>query len=77
MLMSAGPPLPERVFGHGFLKDGQKMGKVLQYTDPVALVNQYGADAVRYYFLKEIEFGKDGILTKPGLSIFLMIWRMT
>lgn len=62
MLMSAGLPLPERVFGHGFLtKDGQKMGKSLGNTlDPVALVNQYGADAVRYYFLKEIEFGKDG-----------------
>jgi len=40
-------------------KDGQKMGKVLAH-DPVALVNRYGADAVRYYFLKEIEFGKDG-----------------
>lgn len=37
------------------------MGKTLGNTlDPVALVKQYGADAVRYYFLKEIEFGKDG-----------------
>lgn len=62
MLMSAELPLPGRVFGHGFLtKDGQKMGKTLGNTiDPVALVKQYGADAVRYYFLKEIEFGKDG-----------------
>ncbi len=62
MLMSAELPLPGRVFGHGFLtKDGQKMGKSLGNTlDPVALVNRYGADAVRYYFLKEIEFGKDG-----------------
>lgn len=62
MLMSAGLPLPERVFGHGFLtKDGQKMGKTLGNTlDPVALVESYGSDAVRYYFLKEIEFGKDG-----------------
>ncbi len=62
MLMSAGLPLPERVFGHGFLtKDGQKMGKTLGNTlDPVALVKSYCADAVRYYFLKEIEFGKDG-----------------
>ena len=62
MLMSAGLPLPERVFGHGFLtKDGQKMGKSLGNTlDPVALVDRYGSDAVRYYFLKEIEFGKDG-----------------
>ncbi|MFQ4146963.1 methionine--tRNA ligase [Chlorogloeopsis sp. ULAP02] len=62
MLMSADLPLPERVFGHGFLtKDGQKMGKSLGNTlDPVALTINYGADAVRYYFLKEIEFGKDG-----------------
>ncbi|AFY36359.1 methionine--tRNA ligase [Calothrix sp. PCC 7507] len=62
MLISAGLPLPDRVFGHGFLtKDGQKMGKSLGNTlDPVGLVQQYGSDAVRYYFLKEIEFGKDG-----------------
>jgi methionyl-tRNA synthetase len=62
MLMSAGLPLPHRVFGHGFLtKDGQKMGKSLGNTlDPFSLVEKYGPDAVRYYFLKEIEFGKDG-----------------
>ncbi|MDP8963038.1 MAG: methionine--tRNA ligase [Cyanobacteriota bacterium] len=62
MLMSAQLPLPGRVFGHGFLtKDGQKMGKSLGNTlDPVQLVNRYGADAIRYYFLKEIEFGRDG-----------------
>jgi methionyl-tRNA synthetase len=62
MLMSASLPLPGRVFGHGFLtKDGQKMGKTMGNTiDPVALVKQYGSDAVRYYFLKAIEFGKDG-----------------
>ncbi|HIK43881.1 MAG TPA: methionine--tRNA ligase [Leptolyngbyaceae cyanobacterium M65_K2018_010] len=62
MLMSAGLPVPGQVFGHGFLtKDGQKMGKSLGNTlDPFALVETYGADAVRYYFLKEIEFGKDG-----------------
>lgn len=62
MLMSAGLPLPDRVFGHGFLtKDGQKMGKTLgNVLDPFELVQRYGADAVRYYFLKEIEFGRDG-----------------
>ncbi|XGB41275.1 MAG: methionine--tRNA ligase [Nodosilinea sp. LVE1205-7] len=62
MLMSAGLPVPGQVFGHGFLtKDGQKMGKSLGNTlDPVKLVEKYGADAVRYYFLREIEFGKDG-----------------
>ncbi|MCP6759767.1 MAG: methionine--tRNA ligase [Fischerella sp. CENA71] len=62
MLMSSGLPLPERIFVHGFLtKDGLKMGKSLGNTvDPVALTTTYGADAVRYYFLKEIEFGRDG-----------------
>ena len=66
MLISAGLPIPERVFVHGFLtKDGQKMGKSLGNTlDPVELVKSYGADAVRYYFLKEIEFGKDGDFNK-------------
>jgi methionyl-tRNA synthetase len=60
--MSAGLPLPKRVFGHGLLtKDGQKMGKTLGNTiDPYDLVERYGADPIRYYFLKEIEFGRDG-----------------
>jgi methionyl-tRNA synthetase len=67
MLMSAGLPVPGHVFAHGFLtKDGQKMGKSLGNTlDPVELVNRYGADAIRYYFLKEIEFGKDGDFSEP------------
>ncbi|MDJ0712810.1 MAG: methionine--tRNA ligase [Prochloraceae cyanobacterium] len=62
MLLSAEIPLPERVFAHGYLtKDGQKMGKSLGNTiDPFALVDRYGADAIRYYFLKEIELGRDG-----------------
>jgi methionyl-tRNA synthetase len=62
MLMSAELELPKLVFGHGFLtKDNQKMGKSLGNTlDPVALVQKYGSDAVRYYFIKAIEFGRDG-----------------
>jgi methionyl-tRNA synthetase len=62
MLMSAGLELPGQVFGHGFLtKDGQKMSKSLgNIIDPVGLTDRYGSDAIRYYFLKEIEFGRDG-----------------
>lgn len=62
MLMSAGLPLPKKVFGHGFLtKDGEKMGKTTgNIVDPYELVNEFGIDAVRFYFLKEIAFGKDG-----------------
>lgn len=62
MLMSAQLPLPGRIFGHGFLtKDGQKMSKTLgNIIDPVELTERYGADAVRYYFLKEIDLGQDG-----------------
>jgi methionyl-tRNA synthetase len=50
------------VFGHGFLtKDGLKMGKALGNTlDPEALVNAYGPDAVRLFFMKEVAFGQDG-----------------
>ncbi|MQM00384.1 hypothetical protein Taro_033114 [Colocasia esculenta] len=62
MLMSAGLTLPKMVFGHGFLtKDGMKMGKSLGNTlEPKDLVNRFGADAVRYFFLREVEFGNDG-----------------
>ncbi len=62
MFMSAQVPLPERDFRQGLLtKDGQKMGKSLGNTlDPYQLIETYGADAVRYYFLKEIELGRDG-----------------
>jgi methionyl-tRNA synthetase len=62
MLLSAGLPLPKKIFGHGYLtKDGRKMGKSLGNTlDPFDLVERYGSDAVRYYFLKELEFGRDG-----------------
>lgn len=62
MLMSAKLPLPKKIFSHGFLtKNGQKMSKTLANTlNPFDLVNRYGSDAVRYYFLKEIECGRDG-----------------
>jgi methionyl-tRNA synthetase len=61
-LMSAGLPLPKRVFGHGFLFNrGEKMSKsVGNVVDPFAMVQAYGVDAVRFFFLREVSFGQDG-----------------
>lgn len=69
MLMSAGYPLPSKVFGHGFLtKDGMKMGKTLGNTiDPVDLADRFGADAVRFHFIKEMIFGRDGDFTESSM----------
>ncbi|MEW9094545.1 MAG: methionine--tRNA ligase [Clostridiaceae bacterium] len=63
MLMALGVPLPKQVFGHGWLLvDGGKMSKSKgNVVDPVVLVDHFGADAVRYYLLREIPFGSDGI----------------
>jgi methionyl-tRNA synthetase len=62
MLLSAGLPLPERVFGHGFLtREGQKMGKSLgNVLDPEVLLEKCGRDALRWYLLRDIPFGDDG-----------------
>ncbi|MBO9588070.1 methionine--tRNA ligase [Devosia sp.] len=61
-LMSAGIEVQHRVFAHGFLTvDGQKMSKSLgNVIDPFALVETFGPDAVRYFFLREVSFGNDG-----------------
>ena len=62
MLLSAGLELPKQVFGHGFLtREGQKMGKSIgNVLDPEALLERCGADAVRWYLLRDIPFGDDG-----------------
>jgi methionyl-tRNA synthetase len=61
-LMSAGIELPKRVFAHGFLYNrGEKMSKsVGNVVDPFELVEQYGLDQVRYFFMREVPFGQDG-----------------
>ena len=61
-LMSAGIDLPRRVFAHGFLHNrGEKMSKsVGNIVDPVAMVDTFGVDQVRYFLLREIPFGQDG-----------------
>ncbi len=65
MLMSAGLPLPKTVFGHGFVfLKGEKMSKTLgNIVTPLDIVPQYGADALRYYLLRESSFGSDGDFT--------------
>ncbi len=70
-LMSAGVPLPERVFAHGFLLNkGEKMSKSLgNVVDPVNLVNHFGLDQVRYFFLREVSFGQDGSYSEEQIGI--------
>lgn len=62
LLLSAGLPLPRRIFAHGFFTvDGQKISKSLgNAIDPLALAQEYPLDALRYYLLADIPFGNDG-----------------
>jgi methionyl-tRNA synthetase len=61
-LMSAGLPVPKRVFSHGFLFNrGEKMSKsVGNVIDPFTMAQTYGVDQMRYFFLREVTFGQDG-----------------
>jgi methionyl-tRNA synthetase len=61
-LMSAGLPLPKRVFGHGFLLNrGEKMSKsVGNVVDPLEMAKAYGVDQLRYFLLREVSYGQDG-----------------
>jgi methionyl-tRNA synthetase len=62
MLLGAGLPLPQKVFGHGFMTvNGQRMSKSLgTVIDPVEAARRLGADPLRLYLVKEIPFGGDG-----------------
>ena len=61
-LLSAGLPLPKRVFAHGFIfNKGEKMSKSTgNVVDPFTLAQDYGPEAVRFFFLREVPFGQDG-----------------
>ena len=61
-LMSAGLELPRCIYAHGFLfNKGEKMSKsVGNVVDPFDLVNAYGLDQVRFFFMREVPFGNDG-----------------
>lgn len=69
MLMALDLPLPRRVFGHGWLLlDGGKMSKSKgNVVDPVVLCDRYSVDAIRYFLLREIPFGNDGIFSNEAL----------
>ena len=69
-LMSAGLELPRRIFSHGFvLNRGEKMSKsVGNVEDPFNLIEVYGADQLRYFFLREVVFGQDGNYTPEAIA---------
>ncbi|MFU0800594.1 MAG: methionine--tRNA ligase [Xylanivirga thermophila] len=69
MLMALDLPLPRQVFGHGWLiLEGGKMSKSKgNVVDPVVLIDRYGSDAIRYFLLREVPFGSDGVFSNEAL----------
>ena len=74
ILMALDLPLPKQVYGHGWLLiGGDKLSKSkedkvkFELTDPHQLVNRYGTDSLRYFLLREIPFGSDGVYTNESL----------
>ncbi|MBQ8417937.1 MAG: methionine--tRNA ligase, partial [Phascolarctobacterium sp.] len=69
MLKAMGVELPKKVYGHGWLViDGDKMSKSKgNVIDPLALIDEFGADAIRYFLLREIVFGNDGNFSRDAL----------
>ena len=69
ILLSAGVELPKKILVHGFVNmGGKKMSKTSGLTiDPIKLVDKYGADALRYFLLREIPLGQDGDFSEYSL----------
>ena len=69
ILMALGLPLPKQVFGHGWLVlAGGKMSKSKgNVVDPVFLIERYGSDAIRYFLMREVPFGADGVFSNEAL----------
>jgi methionyl-tRNA synthetase len=71
LLMAAELPLPEHVFVHGYLlMEGEKMSKSLgNVLDPFAVIERFGADALRFYLLREVPFGQDGSVSTTSFEL--------
>jgi methionyl-tRNA synthetase len=71
LLMAAELALPEHVFVHGYLlMDGEKMSKSLgNVLDPFAVIERYGADALRFYLLRDVPFGQDGSVSTASFQL--------
>jgi methionyl-tRNA synthetase len=71
LLMAAELELPEHVFVHGYLlMEGEKMSKSLgNVLDPFAVIDRFGADALRYYVLREVRFGADGSVSTTSFEL--------
>lgn len=69
-LMSAGLPLPERIFAHGWWTvEGEKMSKSLgNVVNPSEIAEEFGVDAFRYFLMREIPFGSDGDFSRRALA---------
>ncbi|MBR1579394.1 MAG: methionine--tRNA ligase [Selenomonadaceae bacterium] len=69
MLMAADLPLPKQIYGHGWLViDNEKMSKSKgNVVDPIALIDEFSADALRYFLLREITLGQDGTFSRDAL----------
>jgi methionyl-tRNA synthetase len=71
LLMAAEIELPEHVFVHGYLlMEGEKMSKSLgNVLDPFAVIERFGADALRFYVLRDVPFGRDGSVSTSSFEL--------
>lgn len=70
-LMALGIPLPRQVFGHGWLimKEGKMSKSRGNVVDPTLLIQRYGSDSLRYFLLREIPFGTDGVFSNESMLL--------
>jgi len=71
MLMAAGLPLPKHVLGHGWvlLGDGKMSKSKGNVVDPVILCDRYGSDAIRYFLMREMQYGQDCTYSEANLAL--------